>query len=149
MAYTWQMAPELLEIKAKDGSCFRCSESFLRKWLHDTVRWSPRKPTKAGHKLPVDWEALCSKAFYQISYSIWYYNIPSCLYVNSDQTQMLFSLGGRLTWAEMGSNQVAMIDIEDKRAATLVISVANNGNLLPFQVIYQGKMAASHPSPSS
>jgi hypothetical protein len=36
-------APEILEKTFRDGSTFRASESFLRKWLHDVMRWSPRK----------------------------------------------------------------------------------------------------------
>lgn len=33
-------APEVLEATFRDGSTFRASESFVCKWLHDTMKWS-------------------------------------------------------------------------------------------------------------
>ncbi|KAJ7360930.1 hypothetical protein DFH08DRAFT_633482, partial [Mycena albidolilacea] len=47
-------APELFEHKFKDGSHFRVSDSFCKKFLDKTLAWSIRKGTKAAQKLPAD-----------------------------------------------------------------------------------------------
>ncbi|KAF8120185.1 hypothetical protein EV363DRAFT_1191847, partial [Boletus edulis] len=52
VAMLMNMAPEIFNIKAPDGSFFRCSDSFLRAWLHKTMGWSERKATHAAQKLP-------------------------------------------------------------------------------------------------
>ncbi|KAN0105518.1 hypothetical protein V8E52_010957, partial [Russula decolorans] len=57
------MAPEVFKKVAKDGSLFRCSDSYLRRWLHETMRWAQRKATHAAQKLPINWEDICEKSF--------------------------------------------------------------------------------------
>ncbi|KAH7902963.1 hypothetical protein BJ138DRAFT_971080, partial [Hygrophoropsis aurantiaca] len=47
-----KMAPEVFEKREKDGSQFRCSESFLRTFLHETLKWSERRATRSAHKIP-------------------------------------------------------------------------------------------------
>ncbi|KAF9558800.1 hypothetical protein CPC08DRAFT_549321 [Agrocybe pediades] len=71
------------------------------------------------------------------------------LYVNSDQTQVIYAPGNRMTWTAAGSSQVAIVGMEEKRAFTLMVSVAANGTLLPFQAIYVGLTKASLPSSTS
>lgn len=140
-------APEVLEKAVKkDGTKFRCSDSFLRKWLHDRLRWSQRCATREANKLPDDWEALCLKAFLCIAHAIKEYDIPSELIVNTDQTQLVYAPGSKLTWSKTGSKQVSVIGLNEKRALTLVVSVANGGELLPFQSIYAGKTVAVTPN---
>jgi len=41
---------------------------------------------------------------------------------------------------------VVTVGSEEKHAITIMVSLANDGTLLPFQAIYQGKTAASQPS---
>ncbi|KAJ7183939.1 hypothetical protein C8R46DRAFT_883767, partial [Mycena filopes] len=45
-------ALEIFEQRFKDGSAFRVSDSFCRKFLDKTLAWSIRKGTKAAQKLP-------------------------------------------------------------------------------------------------
>ncbi|THU79534.1 hypothetical protein K435DRAFT_627716, partial [Dendrothele bispora CBS 962.96] len=45
-----EMAPEILDYT--DSSHFQASESFIRDFLHDMLRWASRKDTRAAHKLP-------------------------------------------------------------------------------------------------
>lgn len=63
VAIIQRMAPEIFEKKEKDGSCFRASDAFIRQWLHRALLWSERKATRAGHKLPTNWEDLCEHTF--------------------------------------------------------------------------------------
>ncbi|KAJ7924628.1 hypothetical protein B0H13DRAFT_2578172 [Mycena leptocephala] len=48
--------PELFERTMNDASHFRCSESFTRSYLRNTLGWSERRTTKAAQKLPADHE---------------------------------------------------------------------------------------------
>jgi hypothetical protein len=82
------------------------------------------------------------------AYSIKEYDIPSGLYVNSDQTQVVFAPGNKMTYAPIGAKQVALVGGEEKRAFMVMVSVTNDGMLLPFQGIYEGKMQVSCPSKS-
>ena len=96
--------------------------------------------------MPEDWEEKCEKSFLRKAFSIKEYDIPSSLYVNSDQTQVVFAPGDQMTYAEKGAKQVSLVGGEEKRVFTVMVSVANNGTLLPFQAIYKGKTALSCPS---
>jgi hypothetical protein len=143
------MAPSIFDQQAKDGSRFRCSDSFLRKWLHETLRWSERKATRAAQKIPENWEVLCLRAFYRIAHGIRDNDIPAELIVNSDQTQAVLAQGTNLTWAKTGAKQVSIIGADEKRAFTVVVSVAASGFLLPYQAIYQGYTKRSCPNPDT
>jgi hypothetical protein len=142
-------APEILEATFRDGSTFRASESFVRKWLHDTMKWSRRKGTQASQKRPINWEDQCERSFLRKAYTIKEEDIPAALLVNSDQTQVVYAPGDQLTWAETGAKQVPILGGEEKRAFTVLLSVACNGNVLPMQAIYSGKTQRSRPSPKS
>ena len=50
-----------------------------------------------------------------------------------------------MTWTQTGSKQVAVVGMDEKRAFTLLVSVAADGTILPFQAIYQGKTKQSLP----
>jgi hypothetical protein len=141
--------PEILEATFKDGSTFRASESFVRKWLHDTMKWSWRKGTQASQKCHIDWENQCECSFLQKAYAIKEEDTPAALFVNSDQTQVVYAPGDQLTWAETGAKQVPILGGEEKRAFTVLVSVACNGNVLSMQAIYSGKTNRSRPSPMS
>ena len=60
------------------------------------------------------------------AYSIKEYDIPSSLYVNSDQMQVVFAPGDKMTYAEKGAKQVSLVGGDEKRAFTMMVSIANN-----------------------
>jgi len=133
IATIMKLAPEIFDIEYKDGSKFQCSESFIRKWLRDTLSWSVRRPTRAGHKLPDDADLLCKKALFRIAYCIKEEEIP----------------GSGMTWTKSGTKQVSVVGDDEKRAVTIVVSIANGGKLLPFQIIFKGATDRSCPHPSA
>ena len=49
-------------------------------------------------------------------------------------------------YAEIGSKQVAIVRMDEKQAFTLLVSIAADGTILPFQAVYQGKMKLSLPA---
>ena len=77
------------------------------------------------------------------------HNIPASLRVNSDQTQLVYAQGCGLTWAPHGSKQVAVVGSEEKQAYMLLVSIAADGSVLPFQAIYEGSSWRSRPSESA
>src|ERR1700731_1314357 len=52
--------------------------------------------------------------------------------VNMDQMQVVYQMGGGLTFDIIGSAQVPVLDLEEKHAFMLVVAVSAAGNLLPF-----------------
>lgn len=132
--------------KSVDGSTFRASDSFMRRWLHESMHWSRRKATQAAQKKPLNWEDLCEKSALRKAHLIKEEDIPPELWVNSDQTQAIYAPGDKMTWAETGSKQVAVIGTEEKRAITILVSVASDGTVPPMQAIYSGKTDRSRPS---
>jgi hypothetical protein len=143
------MAPEVFEKVAEDGSSFRCSDSYLRRWLHETMRWALRRATRAAQKLPANWEDVCEKSFLRLAQDIKELDVPPELYVNSDQTQVTYSQGSGMTYATIGAEQVSVVGEEEKRAFTVMNSVSNSGVLLPFQAVYMGKSTRSCPNKSA
>ncbi|KAJ6456514.1 hypothetical protein C8R45DRAFT_580223, partial [Mycena sanguinolenta] len=120
-------APEVFERTMSDGSHFRCSETFVRRYLRNTLGWSERRATKAAQKLPKNHEKLLEEAFFR-------------------QTQLVYQQGASSTWTQRGEKQVATIGQEEKRAFTLVPSISASGKLLPMQAIFQGQTPLSCPS---
>ncbi|KAF8193422.1 hypothetical protein BJ912DRAFT_241100 [Pholiota molesta] len=143
------MEPSILDLPYRDGSTFKASDQFVRRWVKENLNWVERKATRAAQKVPADWEDKCEKSFLRKAYSIKEYDIPSPLYVNSDQTQVVYAPGDKMTYAECGAKQVSLVGGEEKRAFTVMVSVSNDGFLLPFQAIYEGKTNASCPSKDS
>ena len=149
LATIMQMNPEILEITFKDDSNFQVSNSFVRGWLHSTLDWTFRKATRAAQKMPGNWEDLCKKSFFCKAYTIKEHDIPAELYVNSDQTQVMYAPGNKMMWADTGAKQVSLTNTDGKCTFKVMVSVSNDGTLLPFQAIYQGKTMRSCPASSS
>ncbi|TFY77878.1 hypothetical protein EWM64_g6135 [Hericium alpestre] len=136
--------PDIFLKAAKDGSFFRCSDSFVRKFLR-LNHWSRRKPTKAAQKLPDDVQDQCRKSFFRQVLTIRNDGVKAYLRANSDQTQSPYAQGTGSTWNESGVKQVAVVGAEEKRAFTLMVGVTASGYVLPFQAIYKGKTILSLP----
>jgi hypothetical protein len=79
--------------------------------------------------------------FFRKVYVIKEEDIPAMLYVN--QTQVVYAPGNCMTWAPVGSKQVSLVGAEEKQAFTLLVSVAANETILPFQAVYRGETKRS------
>ncbi|KAF7366573.1 DDE superfamily endonuclease [Mycena sanguinolenta] len=142
-------APEVFERTMGDGSNFHCSESFVRRYLRNTLGWSERRATKAAQKLPQNHEKLLEEAFFRQAHVIRDYAVPAALIVNTDQTQLVYQQGTGSTWTQRGQKQVAIVGQEEKRAFTLVPSISASGKLLGMQAVFQGQTSLSCPSPKA
>jgi hypothetical protein len=80
------------------------------------------------------------------TYLIKVHNIPQSLVVNSDQTGIhLVPTAGARTWDTKGIKQVRVHGLEDKRQVTIVVSSAATGEVLFFQVVFQGLTSRALP----
>ena len=139
--------PDVFEKVFKNGQSFlfHCTDTFVRHFLRTELNWSWRRMTRAAQKVPEDAERKCYEAALRIAWIIKEEDIPAALFINSDQTGVVYAQGSNITWAQTNSKQVSVVGGEEKRAFTLVTSVCANGELLPFQAVYKGKSTASLP----
>ncbi|KAJ8090755.1 hypothetical protein PM082_018321 [Marasmius tenuissimus] len=138
--------PEIFDKEYKNGTEFRASDSWCRAFLRGTLNWSERRSTQAAQELLKKWEDLCERAFLQCAHIIKEEDIPIQLFVNSDQTGVIYSPGLKLTWAEKGSCQVSVVGADGKQAFTVLISILAGGQVLPLQAVYGGKTTKSCPT---
>lgn len=132
------LAPSVFEKTDRNGNRFQCSEAFVRKFLENDMGYSVRRITKAGQKVPTDADTQLYHAFLRASAAIRDEDISPDLMVNSDQTNIVYAHGSKVTFAPTGDKQVSGEGYEEKRAFTLQVSVSASGKVLPFQAIYQG-----------
>ncbi|KAG1871544.1 hypothetical protein F4604DRAFT_1926276 [Suillus subluteus] len=138
--------PEIFETAAKDSSHFRCTESWVKKFVAHTLKWSFHRATHAAQKTPSNADQLCLDQFYRLTLTIRDCAIfHASFYVNIDQTNIVYQPANTTTYEDTSSKQVAVIGQEEKRAFTVVVGISASGNALPFQVIYCGKTAHSLP----
>ncbi len=105
-----------------------------------------RKPTKAARKVPEDAEEQIYQSFLRIALSFRDARIRHpALMINFDQTQVIYHLGGGLTYEKRGSKQVAVLNYDEKRVFTLTVGISLAGDLLPFHAIFKGKSKQSLP----
>ena len=139
-------APEIFTQRVgNDGKTFRCSESFVGRFVKRQLGWSKRKGTQAGQKLPADAAEQMKHHAFRLAVNIRDHSIPACCCVNSDQTGYTYSQPGMCTYDPTGTNQVTIVGKEDKRAFTILVGVSMSSEMLPFQIMYGGKLAASLP----
>ena len=50
--------------------------------------------------------------------------------------QSIYAPGDKMTWADSRAKQVFLTNTDEKFAFTVIVSVASDGTLLPFQAIY-------------
>ncbi|KAJ3990812.1 hypothetical protein F5050DRAFT_1548628, partial [Lentinula boryana] len=82
-------APQLFEQILAGETMFRCSESFIRKYITNNLHWSLRASTRAAQKLPENVEEIVTNAALREAFCIRNYNIDAALRVNTDQTQTI------------------------------------------------------------
>lgn len=138
--------PEVFENTDKNGSCFRCSDEFVRKFLKRTMGWSLHRSTHTGQKVPENADDLLTQMCLRAAAVIRDEDILPQFVVNLDQTQVVYSSDGKLTYNTIGEKQVQVEGKDEKRAFTLVVGVSMGGEALPFQVIYHSTTARSLPA---
>lgn len=152
VAFVERDAPHLFTYRGKNGkgAAFRCSEAFVRKFLRTKLNWTWRQATKAAQKIPIDATQQTHRTFLRMAATIRDETIDPCFILNADQTQVVYYSGVKKSYAPRSSKQVAVVGQEEKRAFTLMVTISQDGSVLPFQAVYQGKdPRRSLPKPSS
>jgi hypothetical protein len=134
-------APEILA-----NERFKCSQTFIRAFLHNEMGWSHRTVTRAAQKLPENWEDQCEGSFMRIVYNARVRGICAEAILNGDQTGCSPIPLGTKTWAPQGAKQIDGFGKEEKRQFTLMITTSCSGEMLPVQCIWSGKTAQSLPA---
>jgi hypothetical protein len=143
-------APELLEVKGKDGRRFEASDGYVRMILGQEMGYAPRTATQAARKVPADANEQITRSFVRIVYTTATKGLVHAdLRVNCDQTQVVVQDTSTGTFAERGSKQVAVVGKEEKRAWTAMVAASAGGKVLPLQIIMKGKTSRSLPRPSA
>lgn len=114
--------------------------SFLNR-----LGFSRRVGTKAARALPENFDELKRDYLERITNLVTDYNIPDELIINWDQTGINLIPASRWTMEMTGAKQVGITGLNDKRQITAVLAVTLAGEMLPPQILYQGKTDAVHP----
>jgi hypothetical protein len=131
------VAPELFERHTKSGF-FSMSRRFARKFVRMHMGWTWRRSTTTTSKFPADWESQGHDMAYMIAALVKTYDIPEELVINSDQIALHIRPSTDQTYDVKGVK-------DDKRQITCTVSSAASGDLLPLQLIFQGKTTAVVP----
>jgi len=149
-------APHLFKISVirKVHKCyiwdhFHCRESFVRKFLRETMNWSLRRATRPGKKVPDGVTYILTTAFFRLVHTISENGVIITIIVNTDQTLVIYAAGASETYAPKGSKQVEVVGKDKKRGFTVVVGISMSGDVLPFQLIYAGSTHRSLPSPAA
>ena len=92
-----------------------------------------------------DFEAIKTQFLTDVTAVVQMKDIPKDLVLNWDHTGVNIVPGSSWTMDLKGQQRVEIAAMNDKHQMTLVVCGSLSGNLLPFQLIYQGKTAASLP----
>ena len=93
---------------------FYCRESFVQKFLQETMDWSLRHSTCAGKKTPDGVTYILTNAYFCIVHTISENNVTITISVNTDQTLVTYSAGASETYAPKGSKQVEVVGKDEK-----------------------------------
>ncbi|KAK3084641.1 hypothetical protein FSP39_016716 [Pinctada imbricata] len=105
-----------------------------------------RKGTKGVKSLPKDFESLKSAFIDRVECFRKEHKIPDALVINWDQTGSNFVPVSDWTMEEEGSKQVPIAHMDDKRQMTVLLACSLAGDMLPPQLLYQGKTDQCHPT---
>jgi hypothetical protein len=129
------------------GGKFKCSRSWVRKFLAEYCWLTYRRSTNAAQKLPNDAESQCEAMVERIAILAEKYAIPADLLVNCGQTGLHYIPKSRYTYAPKGARDVSVVGEEDKRQFTAVAAVSASNELLPMQLVYPGKPTSTRALP--
>ena len=126
-------------------SQLKLSHGFISHWAREQMNWSWRMRTTAASKLPADWRQQGVLMAKWIAFSMQMFKVHPSLVVNMDQTGVHLVPASSRTFESKGAHTVQMIGADDKRQITACIASSLDGDLLPLQLIFQGKTSACHP----
>ena len=132
--------------RAKRGQ-FCCSLNYIRGIMKDNG-WRNVKPQGDTRKLPSNWAALRAAMVLRLAYFVFAHNIPKALVINADHTGIMFTQVKGSMWITKDMAAAKDKSVKghgDKRQFTLLATTAATGEMLPHQVVVEGKTVQSLP----
>ena len=123
----------------------RLSKGFLSEWAREELGWTWRVRTTTASKLPLDWRQQGIEAAKRVAFNMQVHKVHPSLIINMDQTGVHLAPVDSRTYEAFGSKEVKVIGTDDKRQITACVASSLDGDLLPLQLIFQGKTPACHP----
>ena len=74
------------------------------------------------------------------------HSIPDDLIINADQTPSKFVSTDNITLAAKGQRRISRAGSNDKKSITLTVFESFDGQILPLQIMYKGKIQRSLPT---
>jgi hypothetical protein len=141
----WVMLAVLQEAKPALLLQYKLSQPFISGWARQQLEWRWRARTTAASKLPADWEAQGVLMAKRTAALMEMHSVHPSLVINADQTGVKLVPSSAWTYEKRNSSSVATVGAEDKRQITACLSSALSGDMLPLQLIFQGKTNRSLP----
>ena len=113
--------------------------------LLNRMGYARRKATTSARTLPENFSTIKYEFLNRITTNAVQHNIPDELILNFDQTGLKFVPCGEWTMKQKGSKRVEIAGLSDKRMITAVVASTLSGDMLPVQLIYDGKTDRCHP----
>ena len=123
---------------SENGGHIRITKTWAKSFLQ-RIGYVKRRGSSTAKKTITDFEAVQDQFLFDIKTIVEMEEIPPGLVFNWDQTGISIVPGSAWTMELKGSRKVEIAGMSDKRQITVVISGTMTGELMPFQVIYQGK----------
>ena len=137
----------LLHEGRKRRGIFVCSVEYIRSLIKQHG-WKNVRPCGDTRKLPENWETLRWIMVLRLAYFVLVHSIPHELCLNGDHTGIMFTMAKGKMWitkAMHESKDKSVNNHGDKRQFTVLTTTSAAGQMLPHQVVVEGKTAASLP----
>lgn len=128
----------ILEVCAERDGQFKVSQSFVKIWAKEHLRWNFQKPTSNTSKLPANWKSKGELLLFQIACYWFWHSIQFSSECRSDCNPLAPSWQWKNLCAR-GARDVKFVGRGDKRQVTSLLSCTVADNVLPLQVIFDGK----------
>ena len=104
------------QVNAPDLATYWFSDNWMWIFLHDQLKWSMCKTTRAMAKIPADWVIQCCRTHGLTMYLLKMHSINERnLLTNYDYSGQSLTPMGNMTWEEKGKKQVCGASHEEKR----------------------------------
>lgn len=138
----------LLELSKENRGVHVFGQSWAARFLK-RHGFSSRVATSKMREFPADFEKKRDVYTKIGSELIFKYNVPPDLVINGDETAVRFVNLSNRTFNKKGARKVCLSGIgKDKAQITVTLFVTEVGNVLPYQMIFEGKTKKVHPTHS-
>ena len=130
---------------AINGGSITLSKDWA-KYILKHMGWVKRRASSKAKVLVENFEEVKENFLLDVKNVVCMDEIPGELIVNWDQTGVNYIPVSSWTMQSEGAKKVEIVAKDDKRQITVVIAASLKGDILPLQIIYQGKTPRCLPS---